>query len=293
MPYRKHTLWNRNPDPVSAKRVGITFVLSVILITALCLVIFNLPRSASTGSHSAVKNSSGVTFADHPGASAEPGEDVSRDAEDELPEDLTPLVPDSEAVPLDTIPGSITALVNRAYRLPSSYVPKDLVNVKVRFSFDYSSDKRKLRKEAARALEKMFREAKKTKKIILYGVSGYRSYKRQQQIYLYNIAHRGRHATNSVSALPGSSEHQTGLTMDISAQSVDLELVPAFGRTREGKWVAKNAHRFGFIIRYPKSRSKITGYSYEPWHLRYVGTATATYLYQNNLTLEEYYGKGK
>lgn len=278
---------------MSAKRIGITFALSVILITALCLVIFNLPWPVSTGSPSAVKKSSEVTFPNQLKASAEPEEDSSVDASDELPDDITSLLPDSDAVPLDTIPGSITALVNRTYRLPSSYIPKDLVNVRIRFSFDYSSDKRKLRKEAARALEKMFREAKKKKKIILYGVSGYRSYKRQQQIYLYNIAHRGRHATNSVSALPGSSEHQTGLTMDISAQSVDLELVPAFGRTREGKWTARNAHRFGFIVRYPKGKSKITGYSYEPWHLRYVGKTTATYLYQNNLTLEEYYGKGK
>ena len=142
---------------------------------------------------------------------------------------------------------------------------------------------------AADALEKMFRAAEK-KKIILYGVSGYRSYVRQKQIYDQNVTRRGRAATDSVSARPGSSEHQTGLTMDISAASVGLQLDQRFGSTREGRFVAKNAHKYGFIVRYPAGKSKITGYTYEPWHIRYVGVITATYLYKNNLTLEEYYG---
>ena len=206
-----------------------------------------------------------------------------------LPEDLNSILDHSEAVPLDTIPASITALVNRDFLLPSSYVPANLVEPDIRFSFNYSSDKRKLRKIAADALEKMFRAAEK-KKIILYGVSGYRSYVRQKQIYDQNVTRRGRAATDSVSARPGSSEHQTGLTMDISAASVGLQLDPRFGSTREGRFVAKNAHKYGFIVRYPAGKSKITGYTYEPWHIRYVGVITATYLYKNNLTLEEYYG---
>lgn len=206
-----------------------------------------------------------------------------------LPEDLSSIQDTTDTVPVDTIPGSITVLVNRNYLLPSHYIPSDLKEPNVRFSFYYKSDKRKLRKEAARALEKMFQAAEK-KKVILYGVSGYRSYARQKQIYDRNVSLYGKKSTDTVSAMPGSSEHQTGLTIDISARSVSYLLDKNFGKTKEGKWVAKNAHKYGYIVRYPEGKSKITGYHYEPWHIRYVGKELATYLYKHKLTLEEYYG---
>ena len=160
---------------------------------------------------------------------------------------------------------------------------------KVRFSHGEHDDKRKLRQVAAKALEKMFHAAEKDK-IILYGVSGYRSYKRQESIYKRNVSLHGKKATDALSAKPGSSEHQTGLTIDISTASVNCLLTERLGDTKEGKWIAKNAHKYGYIVRYPKNKSKITGYSYEPWHIRYVGVPVATYLHENKLTLEEYYG---
>lgn len=212
------------------------------------------------------------------------------DEEDSLlPEDLNSILTDNQTVPLDTIPSSKTVLVNRKYLLPSSYVPVNLVEPNVRFSFSYSSDKRKMRKVAADALERLFQAGEK-EGVILYGVSGYRSYARQKQIYDQNVASRGVEATNAVSAKPGSSEHQTGLTIDVSAKSVSYRLDQSFGDTKEGKWLASHAHLHGFIIRYPYGKAKITGYSYEPWHIRFVGKTVATYLYQNKLTLEEYYG---
>lgn len=207
-----------------------------------------------------------------------------------LPSDISTILDPNEKIPLDTVPSSYTALVNRDYLLPSDYVPTDLTEPKVRFSHSEQGDKRKLRKVAATALEKMFHAAEK-QKIILYGVSGYRSYIRQESIYRRNVALHGKKATDALSAKPGSSEHQTGLTIDISASSVSCKLTALLSTTKEGKWVAKNAHKYGFIIRYPKGKSKITGYSFEPWHIRYVGTAVATYLYKNKLTLEEYYGE--
>lgn len=206
-----------------------------------------------------------------------------------LPEDITTILDNDDTVPVDTIPSSHTVLVNRNYLLPASYIPTDLAEPNIRFSFNYRDDKRKLRKTAASALEKMFRAGEK-KGIILYGVSGYRSYQRQKQIYDRNVALRGRSATDTVSAMPGSSEHQTGLTIDISARSVGCRLDQSFGDTKEGRWVAKNAHKYGYIVRYPYGKSKITGYHYEPWHIRYVGRSVATYLYKNDLTLEEHYG---
>lgn len=206
-----------------------------------------------------------------------------------LPENLDSILADNETVPLDTIPSSTTVLVNRKYLLPSTYIPKNLVVPNVDFSFSYVNDKRKMRKVAATALEKLFAAAEK-KGIKLYGVSGYRSYARQKEIYDRNVAVRGKTATDAVSAMPGSSEHQTGLTIDVSSQSVSYRLDQSFGDTKEGKWLAKHCHEYGFIIRYPYGKEKITGYSYEPWHIRYVGTTVAAYLFKNDLTLEEYYG---
>ena len=90
-------------------------------------------------------------------------------------------------------------------------------------------------------------------------------------------------------AVPGNSEHQTGLSMDISSESAQFALTEQFGETAEGKWLANNAHRFGFILRYPKGKEGITGYQYESWHYRYVGVKAATEIYENQLTLEEYF----
>jgi D-alanyl-D-alanine carboxypeptidase len=94
-------------------------------------------------------------------------------------------------------------------------------------------------------------------------------------------------------AIPGSSEHQSGLAMDIASKSTDLNLTEGFAETIEGKWLAENAHRFGFILRYPKGKEAITNYEYEPWHFRYVGEKAATVIYQHDWTLEEYFKEVK
>ncbi|BCN28821.1 M15 family metallopeptidase [Anaeromicropila herbilytica] len=194
----------------------------------------------------------------------------------------------SKADKIDTVPDSMTALVNKEYRLPSDYIPDDLVVPDVLFNISYFDEKKLMRKEAASALKDLF-QAASDDGYTLYGVSAYRSYKRQESIYTKNIRSRGVAHTNQYSAMPGYSEHQTGLAIDVSAKSVGYALEEIFGKSKEGQWLAKNCYRFGFIIRYPENKSDITGYSYEPWHIRYVGKDLAIYLYENNLTLEEYY----
>lgn len=189
---------------------------------------------------------------------------------------------------IDTKAKSLTVFVNKDYSLPSSYVPKELVIPDVSFLGPDEDNKRYMRKEAAKALEKMFAAAKKDDKT-LYGVSAYRSYARQADIYAKNVRQRGSAATNKVSAIPGHSEHQTGLAIDISCRELNGALSVRFANTAEGQWVEDNCYHYGFIIRYPKDKEKITGYSYEPWHIRYVGIPVATYMYENGLTLEEYY----
>lgn len=79
--------------------------------------------------------------------------------------------------------------------------------------------------------------------------------------------------------------------MDITCSQASFSLVESFGETKEGIWVTENAHKYGFIIRYPKGKEEITGYSYEPWHIRYVGQEVANYLFEHNLTLDEYFAQ--
>ncbi len=191
-------------------------------------------------------------------------------------------------VEIDTTPDSYTVLVNKEYGLPSDYIPDDLVVPNVRFSFSYYDEKKQLRKVPAEALEELFTAAQ-SEGLIIKGVSGYRSYKRQQTLYNNYLRTQGVEHTEKYSAKPGYSEHQSGLSIDVSSASAGNDLTEAFGNTAEGQWLAENCYKYGFIIRYPEGKESITGYAYEPWHIRYVGTELATYLTKNDLTLEEYY----
>ncbi|PFT69337.1 D-alanyl-D-alanine carboxypeptidase [Bacillus cereus] len=185
-----------------------------------------------------------------------------------------------------TIPDAIDVVVNKHRKLPSGYKPNDLIVPNVKFAFDGMQEKSHMRKEAAIALEKLFSLAKQDG-IQLYAISGFRSEKYQQSVYRRNVETQGHVQADTISAKPGHSEHQTGLAMDVSADSVNNILETEFSNTIEGKWLETNAHRAGFIIRYLKDKEQITGYSYEPWHIRYVGDI-AKDIYERNITLEEY-----
>jgi D-alanyl-D-alanine carboxypeptidase len=197
----------------------------------------------------------------------------------------TAFVPATE---LDLDPNSITVFVNKEHALPKDYIPEDLVIPDVLFDIPGNDERKYMREEAADGLENLFSAAEEDG-IILYGISGYRSYSRQYKIFTTNIVKQGKNHTLKYSAVPGTSEHQTGLSMDVSSKSLNLKLVTSFSSSEEGIWLAENAHNYGYIIRYPTDKADITGYEYEPWHIRYVGIDLATYLYNNNLTLDEYY----
>lgn len=189
-----------------------------------------------------------------------------------------------------SMPNDLLVLVNKKNSLPSNYVPKNLVVPNVPFSFEGYSPKKLMRQEAAGALEKLFKKAERDN-IELYAVSGYRSYDYQKEIFNSYVAQKGFEKANQFSAKPGESEHQTGLTMDVTSPAVNFGLIQNFGETKEGKWLKENAPEFGFIIRYSKGKEQITGYQYEPWHLRYVGKAIAKDISNQNTTLEEYLGR--
>ncbi|XID95738.1 D-alanyl-D-alanine carboxypeptidase family protein [Paenibacillaceae bacterium WGS1546] len=195
---------------------------------------------------------------------------------------------DKAGLAVVTNASSIYVLVNKQRNLPSNYEPEDLVVPDVPFSFTGDSPKKQMRKEAARALEALFRAAEEDG-IELKAVSGYRSYATQKSIFESNASKKGEEVANRTSARPGQSEHQTGLAMDISSAGVGYALEESFGKTKEGKWLAKHAPDHGFIIRYPKGEESITGYSYEPWHVRYVGKEIAKDITNKGETLERYF----
>ena len=185
-------------------------------------------------------------------------------------------------------PEAITVLVNKQNKLPDNYEPKDLVYPDVRFIFNGKLDKRKMRAEAADALEAMFAGAEKDG-IFLAGVSGYRSKATQEVLYNRYVKRDGKKAADRYSARPGHSEHQTGLTMDISGSTGKCAAQDCFGDTKEAKWLADYAYEYGFIIRYPEGKEQITGYKYEPWHLRFVGMEISKEVHEKDITLEEYF----
>ncbi|KRG14839.1 M15 family metallopeptidase [Lederbergia galactosidilytica] len=193
-----------------------------------------------------------------------------------------------KAIQVVAEPNDVAILVNKQYRLPDQYEPDDLVYPDVPFIFSEKVEKRKLRKVAAKALEKMFAAAEKDG-VYLAGASGYRSQSTQVTIYNNYVDQDGKEKADRYSARPGHSEHQTGLSIDVSGISAECAVEECFADTAEAKWVADHAHEHGFIIRYPKDKENLTGYIYEPWHIRYVGKELAKEIFEQDITLEEYY----
>lgn len=188
-------------------------------------------------------------------------------------------------------PDAIDVLVNKNHWLSKEYKPKDLVHVKVNFLPDTNFEAEFLRREAAKSLEKLFKKAKKAK-VFLYAVSGFRSYERQSKIFKNNLKKDGELA-NKYSARAGQSEHQTGLAVDVTCERVGFSLSDEFENTEEYKWLVENSYKYGFIIRYPNGKEDVTGYAFEPWHLRYVGSEIAEEVYLSQLTLEELFSSDR
>lgn len=176
-------------------------------------------------------------------------------------------------------------LVNKTHSINKNYEPKDLQTANPRIKG--GSQYQELRKPVAKAFKRLS-DAAGEKGLTIKLVSAYRPYSYQKHLFEKYVDKDGRYQAEQYSAEPGHSEHQTGLAADVSSPSVNYNLVQAYGTTEEGKWLAKNAHKYGFIIRFLKGKEKITGYDYEPWHIRYVGKAAAKEIYKQKLTLEEY-----
>ena len=176
-------------------------------------------------------------------------------------------------------------LVNKYYLLNSEYVPDDLVNVSQTYSWGEIGSQQ-VREVAYNAFLDMWNAANEEGYYLMIN-SSYRSYADQESVYESFKRTSGERYADSVAARPGSSEHQTGLALDIFSKTNTNK--NTFADTEEAKWLAQNSYKFGFILRYPEDKVDITGYSYESWHFRYVGIDIATYIYENDITFEEYY----
>lgn len=190
-----------------------------------------------------------------------------------------------------TDPESTWIVVNKQNPLnPIDYVPKDLVapQFPVLNANPYG---RKLRKEASKAAYKLAMAMKAAGKGSLVIQSAYRSYAEQKTIHARQVEKYGLTTGEALAARPGYSEHQTGWAMDVSARGQGCQIRVCFGQTKAGRWLAGNAWRFGFIIRYPSEAMEVTGYQYEPWHLRFVGLGLATVMHEDKVrVLEKFFG---
>lgn len=171
-----------------------------------------------------------------------------------------------------------TRLISREHPLPEAFVPEHLIDIGLPFEAAPGDPKRLLEYQAAKAASQLFHACHKSG-LNLWAVSGYRSFQRQKELF----------TGSRFVAVPGASEHQSGLALDVSCPSLHMELCEKFASTGEGRWLKRNASLYGFILRYPENKEEITGMPYEPWHIRYVTKPLASWLTITNLTLEEYH----
>lgn len=169
---------------------------------------------------------------------------------------------------------------------PVDYVPADLVTPDVTHQNPPT-----LRAEAAAAVVAMFQAGEAEGAGAFQVQSAYRSYDTQVSVYAGWVQRLGQAQADAQSARPGFSEHQTGLALDISPVPLSCALQACFGDTPQGQWLAANAWRFGFLLRYPADKVAVTGFTFEPWHFRYVGVPLATEMHDTGVTtLEEFFG---
>lgn len=174
-------------------------------------------------------------------------------------------------------------LVNKYYKLESTYEPEDLVSISNKYS--WGTDK-KIKSEVYDAFLEMWKAANKEDIYLMVNLA-YRSYEDQEALYNKYKATYGEKEADNITARPGHSEHQTGLALDIF--EIHNSNYSTFKNTDACKWLKENAYKYGFILRYEEETENITGFEAEDWHYRYVGKSVANIIHEKNITLEDYY----
>jgi len=249
----------------------VIILLVVVLLGIVCLLVFIFAKPAAAPSPSISAERTPATTKTSPSLL--------------LPGAKTPV-----PLPIDTAlltrPGGQLILVNKTTPIDLAYAPTDLVLPPVAYRTDKSQEEVMVRAALVEPLTKLFADARAAGSELMIG-SAYRSSKLQETYFnSYTSAH-GSAEAELYSAHPGTSEHQLGLAVDLTTTDRNCYLVECFADTSAGRWLAANAHHYGFILRYPKGKTSITGYNFEPWHFRYVGITIATAIYESGLTYEE------
>ena len=174
-----------------------------------------------------------------------------------------------------TIDKGILTIVNKYNYVSRDYVPNNLIEI----------NNLKINKEAYESYLIMKSDLEK-EGLNIRIISAYRSYEYQENLYNNYLKYETKSLVDTYSARPGYSEHHTGLAIDVDNTKLDFN---KFYLTKEFLWMQENSYKYGFILRYPKDKENITGYTYEPWHYRYVGKEVAKYIKKHNSTYEEYY----
>jgi zinc D-Ala-D-Ala carboxypeptidase len=244
---------------INRKRVA-AVALAILAIVGLAIWLVFRPDNSATEANSATQNKQVATF------------DMQRFSTDD--------------------PNSPWVIVNKRRPLnPKDFTPP-LAAPSVPLRLNATNPEMQLSTAVIPAVEALFAAAK-TDGLQLMVASGFRSYQQQVTVYNAEVAGNGQQAADRESARPGHSEHQTGQALDVEPASRECEVQACFGELPEGKWIANNAYKFGFVIRYMPNNETITGYTYEPWHIRYVGKELAAEIYkQGNPALENFFNLG-
>ena len=190
--------------------------------------------------------------------------------------------PDGDATPLVKC-GDIIAPLDKDHRLAPDCAPADLVTLPATIS--YGGDQL-MRKDAAQALQEMLAAGAAAGQK-MFAISSYRSYQQQVTTFQQNVAEGGKDYAERTSAHPGHSEHQLGTTTDLTSANNNYGL-EGFEKTPEAQWLAANSWKYGFIVSYPSGKEAVTGYAFEPWHVRWLGKDVAAKVHDSGLTLHEY-----
>lgn len=191
----------------------------------------------------------------------------------------------SQEITLKVEGDMLLAHVNKTYALPSWYAPSGLVSLTGHVK---TVGPETIRETVLPHLKDLLTATETACGCKLAVLSAYRSYQTQVEVYNYWVNQVGQYYADLGSARPGHSEHQLGTTVDFTSSTIGYQLTRDFGYTKEGIWLENNAHKYGFVLSYPKGKDGITGYIWEPWHFRFVGKEVAKEVHDKGITLEEY-----
>lgn len=275
-----------SPRLASSRSVFVVPLAAVLAAALLASCSSASPDASASRTPSESPVSAGPTPSPQAGSAEPEPESSPAETEEAPPASPTPPAFDATARSIDD-PSSLWVVSDKLRPLdPVDYAPTDLVTPDVA-----SQNPPTLRAEVAAAVVEMFAAGEAEGAGAFQVQSAYRSYALQVDVYGGYVQREGQAAADAQSARPGFSEHQTGLALDISPIPLSCPLKACFGDTTQGRWLADNAWRFGFLLRYPVDKVEVTGFMYEPWHFRYIGPELATEMHETGVTtLEEFFG---